>query len=194
MDLCRWGFRKRVVDILDIKTKIDWVYKARWEVAMLLGGGVGTGRVIHTFEGRLHGVEMIIAGSGLTGQHPEEESFTGYRSSRRQAGLQRHHYMLHLLPRDRKTRFVLLPKDQWVPDKEADKCQYEQISHDTIQSCSTRFSFFQRKHHCRRCGSVICQRHSSNSLPLFHPHTFRNTGQWSRVCDMCFQDLVVPNP
>ncbi|KAI9014465.1 hypothetical protein CLU79DRAFT_707963 [Phycomyces nitens] len=70
-DLCRWGFRKKVVDILDIETKIDWVHKARWEVAMVLGGGVGTGHVIHTFEGRLHGIEMIIAGSGLTGQ-PEE--------------------------------------------------------------------------------------------------------------------------
>ncbi|KAI9014464.1 hypothetical protein CLU79DRAFT_371495 [Phycomyces nitens] len=107
--------------------------------------------------------------------------------------------MIHLLPRDRKSRFALLPKSQWVADKDADQCQFERISQDTIQPCSTKFSFFQRRHHCRRpficrCGKVICQRHSSNSLPLFHTHTSRNTGKWSRVCDMCFQDLVIPKP
>ncbi|KAI8136874.1 hypothetical protein BJV82DRAFT_491923, partial [Fennellomyces sp. T-0311] len=61
-----WDFRRRVADIMDVETKDDLVHKMRWQVGMFVGGGVGTGHVIHTFEGRLRGIEMMIAGSGTT--------------------------------------------------------------------------------------------------------------------------------
>ncbi|OAD72182.1 hypothetical protein PHYBLDRAFT_9747, partial [Phycomyces blakesleeanus NRRL 1555(-)] len=50
--------------------------------------------------------------------------------------------------------------------------------------CNTQFSFFQRKHHCRKCGMIVCQRHSANQLPLFSYDS--PCVEWSRVCDACF--------
>ncbi|KAI7858391.1 hypothetical protein BDC45DRAFT_433699 [Circinella umbellata] len=61
-----WDFRRAISDIIGIESKDDFVNKMRWEVGMLVGGGVGTGHVIHTFEGRLRGIEMMIAGTGTT--------------------------------------------------------------------------------------------------------------------------------
>lgn len=62
----RWDFRKSVADILNVDSKDDLVQKMRWEVGMFVGGGVGTGSVLHSYEGRLGGIEMIIAGTGTT--------------------------------------------------------------------------------------------------------------------------------
>lgn len=43
----------------------DLVHTLRWEVGLRIGGGVGTGQVIHSFEGPLSSIELIIAGSGV---------------------------------------------------------------------------------------------------------------------------------
>ncbi|KAF0692591.1 Aste57867_16346 [Aphanomyces stellatus] len=41
----------------------------------------------------------------------------------------------------------LMHQDQWVPDKERERCNI----------CSLRFgTFTRRKHHCRTCGEVVC--------------------------------------
>ncbi|KAI8880802.1 hypothetical protein K501DRAFT_149738, partial [Backusella circina FSU 941] len=50
--------------------------------------------------------------------------------------------------------------------------------------CKVQFSLFQRRHHCRRCGLIICQRHSLNRLPLFSNR--HDNAIWHRVCDSCF--------
>lgn len=62
----RWDFKRAVADILGVENQNDLVHKMRWEVGMFVGGGVGTGHVIHSFEGQLRGIEMMIAGSGTT--------------------------------------------------------------------------------------------------------------------------------
>ncbi|CAO3660651.1 unnamed protein product [Rhizopus stolonifer] len=56
----------------------------------------------------------------------------------------KHHfkYKLDLDEHDRLNKFVLLPENQWQKDKQVEKCQFK--------CCTTRFDFFQRKHHCRR--------------------------------------------
>jgi hypothetical protein len=51
--------------ISDISAMEDLVHTLRWEVGLRIGGGVGTGHVIHSFEGPLNGIEVIIAGSGI---------------------------------------------------------------------------------------------------------------------------------
>ncbi|KII86522.1 hypothetical protein PLICRDRAFT_44124 [Plicaturopsis crispa FD-325 SS-3] len=53
---------------------------------------------------------------------------------------------------------VLLPKHLWKPDSMASKC-------DNFY-CQLRFSLFERRHHCRKCGGVFCQNCSSRVMQL----------------------------
>ncbi|QRV76848.1 Zinc finger, FYVE-type protein [Ceratobasidium sp. AG-Ba] len=87
---------------------------------------------------------------------------------------------------------VLLPKSLWKPDNMADEC-------DTW-TCTTRFSLFERRHHCRKCGGVFCQACTSQktllldtaTLPFFYPPADISLDEGplgpmveSRVCDDC---------
>lgn len=199
----RWNFQKSVSDLLNMDDKHDVIQKMRWEIGMFVGGGVGTGHVIHSYQDKLNGIDMMIAGTGTTTtpyrdyqyndleQEEEEQTATfSISPSIRHIRLYQHQYILHLNSRDRQTRFSLLPKCLWIPDHETNQCQFQQTKRHL--RCSTRFSFFQRKHHCRRCGYIVCQRHSANRLPLFNTSKiYSTTGQWSRVCDDCFYDLIM---
>lgn len=63
----------------------------------------------------------------------------------------------------------------WVPDTETKECMH----------CKkTQFTTFNRRHHCRNCGRVICGNCSKNkSLIPFQ------SSKPVRVCDTCFADL-----
>lgn len=41
----------------------------------------------------------------------------------------------------------------WQPDEEASQCS----------RCGAKFTLFRRKHHCRRCGKVVCAACSNNT-------------------------------
>ncbi|KAI6181111.1 hypothetical protein M3Y98_00793800 [Aphelenchoides besseyi] len=63
----------------------------------------------------------------------------------------------------------------WIPDAEAENCM----------CCrNVRFSFVQRKHHCRACGSVVCGKCSSKNFVL---EGISKTPV--RVCDLCYNKL-----
>jgi len=66
----------------------------------------------------------------------------------------------------------------WTPDDEAKACQL----------CSAEFTFFQRRHHCRACGRVICGGCSEHKTLL--PAMSKDP---VRVCDHCFQKRA-PEP
>ncbi|KAK4513847.1 uncharacterized protein ATC70_005853 [Mucor velutinosus] len=211
----QWDFNQPVKDIVHINSMQDLVHTLRWEVGLRIGGGVGTGHVIHSFEGPLNGIELIIAGSGTIAttaavdelsssssssstvaplapfslgtwneDYTRQESFT-LSSSIQHLRFHRHHYMLHINRHDRNTLFKLLPKSQWVPDQQSNQCQFKTAA----ASCITQFGLFQRRHHCRRCGILVCQRHSLNRLPLFA--SMKPIEKWHRVCDGCFYDLII---
>jgi hypothetical protein len=65
----RWDFKQSVADILNLQDKSELVQKLRWDIGMFIGGGVGTGHVIHSFQGNLNSFDMMIAGTGRTQRH-----------------------------------------------------------------------------------------------------------------------------
>jgi len=60
----------------------------------------------------------------------------------------------------------------WVPDSDATVC---------MRCSSTRFTPLQRKHHCRKCGFVVCGSCSTKKLLLKE-----QSDKPVRVCDSCF--------
>ena len=66
----------------------------------------------------------------------------------------------------------------WKPDVTAPVCTL----------CCTRFTWFRRRHHCRRCGTVVCNADSRSSAPLDLNARFHPLGFQVRVCDHCAED------
>mmetsp|Transcript_32247 Transcript_32247/g.52381 ORF Transcript_32247/g.52381 Transcript_32247/m.52381 type:complete len:1000 (+) Transcript_32247:254-3253(+) len=69
-------------------------------------------------------------------------------------------------------------KPTWIPDNHTKHCMME--------TCHKPFSVTLRRHHCRRCGFVVCSACSSQTAVL--PEM--GTRQPVRVCDVCFRDTV----
>ncbi|RLV95667.1 Phosphatidylinositol 3-phosphate-binding protein 2 [Spathaspora sp. JA1] len=70
----------------------------------------------------------------------------------------------------------------WVKDELALKC--------SIPSCSKVFNFFERRHHCRKCGGIFCKEHTSHLLYINHLAQFTTGGRGtlSKVCDNCIEE------
>jgi hypothetical protein len=71
----RWNFQQSVADLLNMDDKHDVIQKMRWEIGMFVGGGVGIGHVIHSFDNKLNGIDMMIAGSGTTTTFLQPKSY-----------------------------------------------------------------------------------------------------------------------
>ncbi|KFV48575.1 Zinc finger FYVE domain-containing protein 26, partial [Tyto alba] len=64
------------------------------------------------------------------------------------------------------------PKQQWIPDDTEMICMV----------CKTeRFTMFNRRHHCRRCGRLVCSSCSTKKMAV---EACREN--LSRVCDQCY--------
>ena len=68
-------------------------------------------------------------------------------------------------------------RDMWQPDSERDEC--------SLPSCSTKFGTWQRRHHCRQCGCVICASCSANKKLLLPPFGHDGPARMARVCNAC---------
>ncbi|KAI2470069.1 FYVE-domain-containing protein [Annulohypoxylon bovei var. microspora] len=62
---------------------------------------------------------------------------------------------------------VALPR--WQPDSEVTYCPI----------CRTQFSFFVRKHHCRKCGRVVCNSCSPHKITIPYQYIVRPPGERS---------------
>lgn len=71
-------------------------------------------------------------------------------------------------------------RQHWKPDAEATICD--------SPACIKQFSFYVRRHHCRRCGNVFCSQHAYHFLPLNQNGRVHPQGVSSRVCDTCYGD------
>jgi hypothetical protein len=65
-------------------------------------------------------------------------------------------------------------KEDWVKDDKVQEC----MVCDTI-----RFSLLNRRHHCRRCGRVVCSNCSQRSLII------DESGVAKRTCDDCCKQI-----
>ncbi|KAE8814326.1 protein FREE1-like [Hordeum vulgare] len=66
-------------------------------------------------------------------------------------------------------------KDHWVPDEAVNKCT----------ACAGDFSAFNRRHHCRNCGDIFCDKCTQGRTPL----TSDADSQPVRVCDRCMAEV-----
>ncbi|KAE8656077.1 GDSL esterase/lipase EXL3-like [Hibiscus syriacus] len=67
-------------------------------------------------------------------------------------------------------------KDHWVPDETVSKCT----------ACATDFGPFWRKHHCRNCGDIFCDKCTRGRIAL----TADEDAQPVRVCDRCMAEVT----
>ncbi|KAK2446528.1 1-phosphatidylinositol-3-phosphate 5-kinase FAB1B [Trifolium repens] len=67
-------------------------------------------------------------------------------------------------------------KDHWVPDEAVSKCT----------ACGTDFGAFIRKHHCRNCGDIFCDKCTHGRIAL----TAEENAQPVRVCDRCMAEVT----
>lgn len=81
----------------------------------------------------------------------------------------------------------MVTRPVWVPDAVAKECMI----------CHIKFSTFVRKHHCRRCGRVICSSCSPHHVSLtatdlsMGSHTSSGVqGKLERVCKECFKEMT----
>lgn len=84
---------------------------------------------------------------------------------------------------------------RWERDEEAGACR----------RCGRRFTFFVRKHHCRRCGLLVCASCSSHQDQLDPSEVVHEPGVpeplgllslgelYFRTCDTCHAALSVPS-
>ncbi|WEJ93940.1 Zn finger protein [Yamadazyma tenuis] len=70
-------------------------------------------------------------------------------------------------------------RKHWLKDETVYKCG--------ITQCPREFNFFERRHHCRKCGAIFCKEHTSHFLYINHLAQFTTGGRGtlSRVCDGC---------
>ncbi|XP_038718003.1 protein FREE1-like isoform X1 [Tripterygium wilfordii] len=67
-------------------------------------------------------------------------------------------------------------KDHWVPDEAASKCT----------ACRTDFGAFVRRHHCRNCGDIFCDKCTQGRIAL----SADENAQPVRVCDRCMAEVT----
>ncbi|KAI7932470.1 hypothetical protein M0657_000600 [Pyricularia oryzae] len=74
-------------------------------------------------------------------------------------------------------------RSHWKPDESATVCDHP--------SCTKRFGYFTRRHHCRSCGNIYCDPHSSYQISLDEDAQYNPRGQLSRACGICFDQFRV---
>ncbi|KAG0261526.1 hypothetical protein BG011_000932 [Mortierella polycephala] len=68
----------------------------------------------------------------------------------------------------------------WKPDSSTQVC--------TWPGCLREFGFFDRRHHCRKCGDIFCSVHCTKAIPLDSALDFNPAmGVMSRACTGCFE-------
>ncbi|KAI7336466.1 hypothetical protein KC315_g2750 [Hortaea werneckii] len=68
----------------------------------------------------------------------------------------------------------------WKPDTMASDCAV----------CHQSFTWFFRRHHCRRCGDIVCDNHITKRVRLDQNARLHPQGAESKACDPCWQEWM----
>jgi hypothetical protein len=82
---------------------------------------------------------------------------------------QHRQYVVHLNSEHRKSCFKKLPLSRWVDDDLVDQCQFVRFVKPggAVSRCPVQFSFFRRRHHCRRYVLLLARNCSFDLLLSF---------------------------
>lgn len=69
----------------------------------------------------------------------------------------------------------------WKPDVASPDCAV----------CHQTFTWYFRRHHCRRCGDIVCDNHISRKVPLDQNARYHPEGVPSKACDQCHQEWSI---
>ncbi|ROT35864.1 hypothetical protein SODALDRAFT_320358 [Sodiomyces alkalinus F11] len=73
-------------------------------------------------------------------------------------------------------------RKHWKPDALSTICD--------DPTCKRAFNYFYRRHHCRKCGNIFCDPHSSYAIPLDQDCNYNPRASPSRSCAHCFSEFV----
>ncbi|KAI8635081.1 FYVE zinc finger protein [Xylariaceae sp. FL1651] len=76
---------------------------------------------------------------------------------------------------------ALPTRQHWKPDPKATVCDEP--------SCLRHFNYWTRRHHCRRCGNIFCDSHSTFGIPLDQDANYNPRGVISRACAHCYSEF-----
>uniref|UniRef100_A0A8D0BRZ1 Zinc finger FYVE domain-containing protein 26 n=1 Tax=Salvator merianae TaxID=96440 RepID=A0A8D0BRZ1_SALMN len=124
--------------------------------------------VIQIQESPYRGFESdMLSKSGSTEQFPISFPDMTHSSSPREKSLQQTVSPLEFVPPEKPP-----PKQEWIPDETEVTCMV----------CKTeRFTMFNRRHHCRRCGRLVCSSCSTKKMVV---EGCRENP--ARVCEQCY--------
>eukprot|EP00211_Chloroparvula_japonica_P020951 CAMPEP_0119132632 /NCGR_PEP_ID=MMETSP1310-20130426/11967_1 /TAXON_ID=464262 /ORGANISM="Genus nov. species nov., Strain RCC2339" /LENGTH=81 /DNA_ID=CAMNT_0007123275 /DNA_START=121 /DNA_END=362 /DNA_ORIENTATION=- len=63
-------------------------------------------------------------------------------------------------------------REHWIPDDRVSRCE----------ACNAGFSLFKRKHHCRMCGHIFCDKCLSTKMELPEEMGYLKP---EKVCQKC---------
>ena len=88
-------------------------------------------------------------------------------------------------------RFIL-PEDEFVEDSRVSVCEDNMCEHAFVETGGVKGGLSAtkwRRHHCRSCGHVFCNKCSSERYRLIDPQSATGGTRKERVCDQCFATL-----
>ncbi|QBM88442.1 FYVE zinc finger [Metschnikowia aff. pulcherrima] len=135
----------------------------------------------HFTDYRDHAETAVGPASSSTLIKSVDLAFSGERSVSPQFHAQTGPYELSRRQYDRILR-AAPTRRHWLKDESVFECG--------IDYCGKKFNFFERRHHCRKCGGIFCKEHTLHYLYINHLAQFTTGGRGtlSRVCDRCIQE------
>ena len=83
-------------------------------------------------------------------------------------------------PRSSSALFGAPSRSHWKPNNSRSSCK----------GCGSLFSLFSRRHHCRKCGDVFCDKDTTHFVRLDQTCEFNILGQSSKACNACHKEYV----